>query len=539
MIDFKCIITLLAEEIGLTDKCPSIFDHKAAEEIKDLLHKKKSELEKMECLDFDPETTTRTADNDIPMDSENENDDEEYKPPDKKMQIARDYDDDYVEAAYREWTFQSTDLNAPLNIVKGCRKRKFSTVQKNHRKIKSIGTLYKFEDKQIRGNRSETMKKINQKVFDYFVQARHSFARIHDRNVRAWGLRTKAEIDTENKLKFRASLGWLNKWKRRFGVTSRKITHTVSKRKLINNEKIQDEAITFALEINDLITELNLKPQQIVNTDQSRFCKEDHSGRTLDFKGAKHVFGAAGSMTATSHSYMIMPIVSMDGDLLSPMYLLSAEPGGKFPQNKNSDPSNLQCYPGKSVNMSKNDLEQFMRDVFWPSIIRQIGDEHTVLLLVDSWSSNHDEELIESTRPVHINLIRKLIPAGCTGLIQPLDVGFFRMYKNFVRHITDTICLLSDFPIWSRENFIRLQSLTHYQFSAPRFREMIKYSFFKCRYTNVEPKKFLTPIAFCFDPEAIVNCHICSAVACFRCAHCTNFFCLNHTLIESVHNKCE
>jgi Tc5 transposase C-terminal domain len=183
--------------------------------------------------------------------------------------------------------------------------------------------------------------------------------------------------------------------------------------------------------------------------------------------------------------------------------------------------------------MNKNDLEVFMNDISWPNI-----NQNNISLLVDSWTINKDMTLIN--KPEHVTLGRMLIPEKCTGLIQPLDVYFFRPYKNFINYITDNATFMSDFKIWQRDNFIKLQSLAFYQFCAPMFRNIIEYGFFKSGYTQNQPPKSTTPVKYCFDFDVPLNCveFNCTNNAFFRYGHCENTFCLDHTLIRKVHNTC-
>ena len=61
------------------------------------------------------------------------------------------------------------------------------------------------------------------------------------------------------------------------------------------------------------------------------------------------------------------------------------------------------------------------------------------------------------------------VPGKCTGMVQPLDVYFFRPYKNFVKYVTDMALVHAhEYEIWSHTKFTKLQSLTHFQFSAER-----------------------------------------------------------------------
>ena len=77
----------------------------------------------------------------------------------------------------------------------------------------------------------------------------------------------------------------------------------------------------------------NFPDDQIYNTDQSNFPKEVHSGRTLEFEGARHVRGVVQSISATTHSYTIQPTISKSGKLLSPLFIVLQEKDGSFGRN--------------------------------------------------------------------------------------------------------------------------------------------------------------------------------------------------------------
>jgi len=65
------------------------------------------------------------------------------------------------------------------------------------------------------------------------------------------------------------------------------------------------------------------------------------------------------------------------------------------------------------------------------------------------------------------------LPPKATGLIQPLDLLFFRPYKVFLRPINDTIVLeMIDFRISNRNNLLKLQSFIFNKFRADRFKNI-------------------------------------------------------------------
>lgn len=153
---------------------------------------------------------------------------------------------------------------------------------------------------------------------------------------------------------------------------------------------------------------------------------------------------------------------------------------------------------------------------------------------------HNDQNAIDQIKPEDksVNILR--IPAKTTGIIQPCDVFFFRMWKNFIKKFSDRV-ILDDLKVnlHDRNNLLKIQSLVHYQFSAPRFRDFIKYSWFKCGYVDQRPPKFKTPVEFCFnyDQEACFNdCSQCTDGVFIICAWCSNPLCFKHFFTD--HHNC-
>lgn len=170
----------------------------------------------------------------------------------------------------------------------------------------------------------------------------------------------------------------------------------------------------------------------------------------------------------------------------------------------------------------------WLRDVFFPNV----GEKSQ--LLIDSWSG-HCPEVIHEVKPEDKDIIINLIPKGTTGQIQPLDVFGFRVWKNFVRHFSDSVILLDyDINLHLRNNLIKLQSLTHNQLSSPRYIDLFRYSWFKSGYTETRPEKFANPVEFSFGDSCKAHCDIegCNNVAIIRCSWCQKALCFKHFFDE-------
>ncbi|EZA54562.1 hypothetical protein X777_05698, partial [Ooceraea biroi] len=153
-----------------------------------------------------------------------------------------------------------------------------------------------------------------------------------------------------------------------------------------------------------------------------------------------------------------------------------------------------------------------------------------------TWFSEHvttrfmDGTLPKTTRAVDIPQDKEVqfltIPKKTTGMIQPLDVLGFRVWKNFVRTFSDN----RDVNLHSRNEIIKLQSLTHNQFSSPRFKNLFQYAWYKSGYVETHPAEFQNPVDFCYfkNEKNIPKCSICGMAAFIRCAWCGDYLCFKH-----------
>jgi len=177
--------------------------------------------------------------------------------------------------------------------------------------------------------------------------------------------------------------------------------------------------------------------------------------------------------------------------------------------------------PSTSGKLTSDLAAQWYKDIYLPIVNKQS------ILCLDSWTGQTRKKFDSvNTNGKDVKILT--IPAGTTGMIQPLDVYGFRFWKNFVKHFSDSIILYNyDVNLHLRNNVLKIQSLTHNQFSSPRFINLFKYSWYKSGYISEKPPKCETPVTYCFK-NCDTTCEYCDDNAFFRCAWCTNFMCFKH-----------
>ena len=108
--------------------------------------------------------------------------------------------------------------------------------------------------------------------------------------------------------------------------------------------------------------------------------------------GIKTVEATIQSLSSISHSYTIMPFISADGYLLSPLYIILKETTGSFgPRVEETlfQPANVYIAASKSGKLTNQHFKNWFLEVYLPNT-----KEKSLLLLV-SWIGHCPEQLIE------------------------------------------------------------------------------------------------------------------------------------------------
>lgn len=202
------------------------------------------------------------------------------------------------------------------------------TVQHRFRKVKSITQLKRWAHTLNKGGTyKEKIGRINKFVLDNFQAATDAGHIIHDRDLQKWALQAQKIIGHED-IRFKASFHWLKNFKKAHRIVSRKINKFVTKKTLEGSEYLQRTANTFISEVKETIK--NKGTESIYNSDQSGFQIEIHSGRTLATEGERQIQCLVESVSSTTHSYTIQPLISANGKLLSPLFIVLKESKGQF-----------------------------------------------------------------------------------------------------------------------------------------------------------------------------------------------------------------
>lgn len=179
---------------------------------------------------------------------------------------------------------------------------------------------------------------------------------------------------------FKASKGWLDGFKVKHRLSSRKVTKVVTRPRVVNSEQIEANRLNFlkSYERNSKY----FRRRDIWNSDQSGVKYENTNDRTLATKGKRTIYLRVDSANKVSHTYTAQPIMSRDGRLIGPLTLvlqessLGSEPGQfSVGIQKKVDAlvekyGNLKIFATSSGKMTAQLMSIWIRDVLTP-LIRQ------------------------------------------------------------------------------------------------------------------------------------------------------------------------
>jgi len=396
---------------------------------------------------------------------------------------------------------------------------KMSTIQHNFRKVTSYTDLVVMREILRGGQRKHAMyRQIREHVYSKFLEFQAAHLPIHDCDLQSWALAKATEVGCDS---FSASDKWVFKFKKQFGIRSRKTTKFVTKSDVEEEMEIADKAEAFRLDFQRKVR-CN-RYYQIFNADQVGINLEFVSNRTLRRAGAKDVYLTIKSKSNTTHSVTIMPVIDASGRFLSPLFVCLKEKNGEFGpvvQETMYKPENLSVTCSSSGKMDKSLFRTFLETVILPNT----APKKKFLLLLDNWTPHKNEQLIaESLRNRTYDIM--LIPPGTTSLCQPLDTTFNRQIKVFLKRFTEKTRHLDKMDeISGRNNFLKVLSLMHTELSSPVFYNMIRYSWYSAQLV-LEKENFENVKEVCFPSCRNLACEACNDDNFITCAHSRRSLC--------------
>ncbi len=257
--------------------------------------------------------------------------------------------------------------------------------------------------------------KLEEALLEWFVFQRARTLPINNKT-----LQNAAKIIAEElKIRdFKASKGFIDKFKRRNSLVTRRRTRLSTK----PIEEMKELIIRFYEEVNSII-EL-YPPDKVWNYDEVPIFFEPNFTYTIAPKGEKAV--SILSLMANKMRMTLVVTISASGRMIPSIMLFFSKGFYSFTMGGNLIESNTTAYAN----------EEFIYAKTLPHIIQHIGDNS--LLLFDSCKA-HLSGRIKALLSSH-NITYLAIPGGATCLLQPVDCGIGKMIKGEAKNEFESWC---------------------------------------------------------------------------------------------------
>ena len=197
------------------------------------------------------------------------------------------------------------------NYIKAHPGYNFKSVQSKFKKLTRAMyfKIKKFSNNNNIGFESSKHKIIKERLFEKFKEYREKSYKVSDKLLRSWAIQIAKE---ENFPKFKAGTFFIYKFKKEYRISGRKINKFLTEKCIQKEDDIQNIINKFRKNFQENIFE-KFNQESILNSDQTNFKYELSPKRTLAFKGEKSIKIKIQNKNSTTHSYTVMPTISMGG----------------------------------------------------------------------------------------------------------------------------------------------------------------------------------------------------------------------------------
>jgi len=286
------------------------------------------------------------------------------------------------------------------------------------------------------GGRQLEYNEIENKVLQWVLLRNQKGIRVKDKYIQLKALSFRNEImahgGNDDLKNFQASPGWVERFKKRNHLISRRFT---TAKKIPDN--LNEICRSFIQSFHNTVAKLNVKSENIINFDEVPRYFECEPRSTITTKGTREVLLRKSS---TSHKrFTFTYAITGAGKVLKPHLLFSGL------VNKPNVDNKCLVDVNRTGMWNERILINFITDAIMTR--RQSAfDREPVLILFDSYGTH--VKFVESEKEIQkyakYNIHFMLIPPNMTGLLQPEDVslnrGFQQHYAtNYDKYLADAL----------------------------------------------------------------------------------------------------
>ena len=217
----------------------------------------------------------------------------------------------------------------------------------------------------------------------------------------------------------------IQRWVKKSPFVMRNGTHECQR----DPRETHGEATDWIEYIRPFVMQPNRHEDFILNMDQTPVYFTLNENRTLDVFGTRSV--PIRKSTKDTRRATFAPTITASGKTLKPFMIFKGTPNARIEKNELPffDPCMFYCCQ-KAAWMDESVMLQWVDKVIKP-YAQQAPDWVVPLILLDSYRAHMMGSVVGRIEELGCEV--KHIPAGCTSLLQPLDVGYNKPFKTRVR----------------------------------------------------------------------------------------------------------
>jgi hypothetical protein len=226
----------------------------------------------------------------------------------------------------------------------------------------------------------------------------------------------------------RNKLDIVRRWTKHHSLVYRMGTHESSR----NPASVANEAIDFIVFVaRPLVVQPNRHPDYIINMDQTPVFFSFHSKKTLSRIGVKTV-NIRTSMEDTKRITFAMSVTA-SGRVLKPYLIFKGKPGARIEKKElvNYPPEWEMFYSCQDAAWMDERVMLLWVELVLKPYVETAPVGIIPLLFLDSYRCHMMHSIVDAIQTLGVEV--EIIPGGCTSLVQPVDIGVNKPFKNRLR----------------------------------------------------------------------------------------------------------
>jgi hypothetical protein len=225
----------------------------------------------------------------------------------------------------------------------------------------------------------------------------------------------------------RSKIVCMHRFTRSLGLTQRVSTHTAQKHFMETAADAKD----FIAMVKQKLEGRNL--EDILNMDQTPIPFSYHSTKTLEVKGTKTIHARA--PTTDTKRVTLAATVTASGKMLPPFLIFKGKPNGRIAMREFSTfPSRGRYACQEKAWMDEQRMHEWVDVVLKPWKEARDANNPSMqppIIILDAYRVHQMGSVVQHIQMMGIEVLH--IPAGCTYLCQPIDVGINKPIKCGLR----------------------------------------------------------------------------------------------------------